>query len=476
MTQHDDSRIADWLADGAGHGRDAALDAALAEARSTNQRPAWIVSLTGGSFAEPWGAVLLRRGIVVLGAVVLVGALLVGGLAASGILPLRLPPQPVPSAAAIVPDATTGPSDRPDASPSAAPSSLPPTGVVAYTVVDCSAPGGFPRCTTHPWLAVANGRGAHVIEGTSVVGWSADGSRLVLQNRNDVGGAVSLLLADPTGVVVARIDVPCMEPFIDSKNIAGAGHMCPDPGEFALSPDGTRVAFTRSDTNVDNATVLSIVDLATGQSTLLASTRTTNPPASDVCNTSTKTRTCQGSDGSPRWSPDGRSIAFERQEMAPEPGSAWDSAALFVVDADGSNLRRVTLSSVHAIGPAWSQDGTRLAFTGTEMVVNAGGTSVVDMKNDVYTIGVDGSGLARLTDDGISSLPDWTSGGRLAFIRNAAPTKSENWIMDADGGNQSRLGSSLADLTAAGCIRCVYVALEPVRIGPLPRAYWQPLP
>jgi Tol biopolymer transport system component len=161
--------------------------------------------------------------------------------------------------------------------------------------------------------------------------------------------------------------------------------------------------------------------------------------------------------------------------MAPEPGAAWDSAALFVVDADGSNLRRVTPSSVHAIGPAWSPDGSRLAFTGTDMVVNAAGTSVVDIKSDIYTIGAEGSGLARLTHDGISGLPDWTAAGRLVFIRDAAPTTSEHWIMDADGGNQGRLGGSLADLTAAGCTTCVYVAQVPV-MGGLPRAYWRPLP
>jgi hypothetical protein len=469
---HDDSRITDWLAQGEGHGREAAVDAALAEARSTNQRPAWMVSLTGGTFAEPRGAVRLRRGIVVMGAVVLVGGLLVGGLAAGGILPLRLPPQPVPSVAAIAPKTTAGLSASPDGSPPAAPSRAQQTGLVAYLVVDCSATGGIMRCTTHPWLAATDGGGAHAIQGTSVVGWSADGSRLVLEKRNDVGTAVSMLVADPTGALVATVEVPCTSPMIDDKY---GGHLCPDEGEYALSPDGTRVAFTRTDANVDNSSVLSILDLATGQSTVLQATRTTNPPAGRVCNTSTRIRTCQGFDGSPRWSPDGRSIAFERQEMAPEPGASWDSAALFVVDADGSDLRRVTPSSVHAIGPAWSPDGTRLAFDGTDMVVNAAGTSVVNIKDDIYTIGVDGSGLARLTDDGTSGLPDWTSAGRLAFVRNASPTSSDHWIMDADSANQSRLGGSLADLTAAGCTTCVYVAHEPVN-GGLPRAYWQPLP
>lgn len=369
------------------------------------------------------------------------------------------------------------PSASPSASatvrPSAAPSGAPSTGLVAYSVADCRATFVL-RCTTALWLAAADGRDAHVIQGTSVVGWSADGSRLVLENINDVGGAVSLLLADTTGSVVSTIEVPCTYPSTDPKGIVG-GHLCPDQGEFALSPDGTRVAFVRTDPNVDDSSVVSVLDLATGQSTMLTATRTTNPPAVDVCNTSTRTRTCEGFDGSPRWSPDGRSIAFERQLMAPEPGASWDSAALFVVDADGSNLRRVTPPSVHAIGPAWSQDGTRLAFDASTMVVNAARTSVVNIKDDIYTIGLDGTGLARLTDDGVSGLPDWTSGGRLAFVRHAAPTGSENWVMDADGGNQSRLGGSLAELTAAGCTTCVYVAHEPVS-GTLPRAYWQPLP
>ena len=478
MTTHDDSRITDWLAGGEGHGRGAALDAALAAARSTNQRPAWMVSLTGGTFAEPRGTVLLRRGIVALVTCLLVGGLLVGGLAAGGVLPLHLPQQPVPSAAAIAPSATDRPSSvRPDGSPSTAPSSAPPTGLVAYLVVDCTPTVGIARCTSHPWLAAADGRDAHVLEGTSVVGWSADGSRLVLENVNDVGGAVSLLVADPTGAVVATIEVPCVVPRERRQEHRGRrGHQCPDTGGFALFADGTRVAFTRSDPNVDNSSVLSVLDLATGRSTVLDGDAHHQPHAADVCNTSTRTRTCQGFDGSPRWSPDGRSIAFERQLMAPERGAAWDSAAVFVVDADGSNLRRVTPSSVHAIGPAWSpgRHPPRLRR------VRHGRQRRRDQRRrhqgrHLHDRRGRAAGWPGSPTTGSRALPDWTTAGRLAFIRDAAPTTSEHWIMDADGGNQGRLGGSLADLTAAGCTTCVYVAHEPVR-GGLPRAYWRPLP
>jgi hypothetical protein len=470
MTQHDDAAISDWLAAGEGRGRPDALEAALAAARSTRQRPGWAVTVRGGTFGERRGRISNRHAMVALGAVLVLGGLLVGGLGASRVLPPDLPSQPAASAI-VPPNATSTAPTRPDGSPSAAAST---PALVAYVVVDCR-PGAIRQCTTRPWLAAADGSDAHVLPGTSVVGWAADGSTLVLEKVNPVGGAVSLVVTDPTGAVIATIQAPCEHPQVDEKHIGGGGFLCPDEGEYALSPDGTRVAYTRNDGNDSNSSVLSVLDLATGQATVLEATRTTNPPSGMSCNTSTGIRTCEGFDGSPRWSPDGQQIAFERELIAPEPGDAWDASALFVVDADGSNLRRVTPPNVHAQGGVWSPDGSRLAFDGAEMVVNAARTSVLNINDDVHTIGVDGSGLARLTHDGVSGLPDWTSAGRLAFIRHAAPTDSEHWIMDADGGNASRLGGRLADLSAAGCTRCVYIAQEPVP-GLLPHAYWQPMP
>ena len=56
-------------------------------------------------------------------------------------------------------------------------------------------------------------------------------------------------------------------------------------------------------------------------------------------------------DHAPAWSPDGRRIAFYSNRD--------HQAGIFVVDADGANLKRLTIGS-HDY-PTWSPDGTRIA-------------------------------------------------------------------------------------------------------------------
>lgn len=90
----------------------------------------------------------------------------------------------------------------------------------------------------------------------------------------------------------------------------------------------------------------------------------------------------------PAWSPDGTRIAF-----VTAPGNRADIA---VMNADGSNQAPLTHTG-HAFEPSWSPDGTKIAFT-----------SLVKGRGQIYTVNVDGTGLRRLTRDRFDDdAPDW---------------------------------------------------------------------
>jgi hypothetical protein len=447
MTDHDDDLLAGWLTDGPNSGPGGALEAALRRARSTRQRPGWLVSLSGGTIARQPGVSVMRYAVVAVALVALLG-LLVGAMLVGGSLTR-------PSAPAMVDDSAKP--SAPDSSP--LPTEQPPIGLVAYTVTEQLEPGegactgNGPPSLCSPariWVSRIDGSEAHPLfpadfDGRELIGWSPDGSRLLIR------GGPGLLLSDPSGSV---------------RRTFAYGDLCAYPcagmETFSFSPDGTRLAFVRAYPDVENSTVIAILDLASGQVSELTSTRTTNGSSDEQCWISSR---CEGMDDTPRWSPDGSRLVFARQVMSPEPGSAWTSAVVYVVNPDGSDLHRVTPQGFTAIDPSWSPDGSQLVFINTVMIVNDAHTSVTDMRYDIYTVRPNGTALRRLTDGGISARPDWTVDGRLTFAR-----RDENWIMNADGGNQAVLGNSLTELTAAGCVTCIY----PLESGA--DAFWQPMP
>ena len=114
----------------------------------------------------------------------------------------------------------------------------------------------------------------------------------------------------------------------------------------------------------------------------------------------------------PRWSPDGKRIAFQRFVR----GSV---TALYVVNRDGTGLKRLVANIGGQGGRwpqldvAWSPDGSRLAFIIYRVPPGGSGIGVV---------GADGRGLKRLTR-GDDETPTWSPDGRrITFARFTGDT------------------------------------------------------
>jgi Tol biopolymer transport system component len=112
--------------------------------------------------------------------------------------------------------------------------------------------------------------------------------------------------------------------------------------------------------------------------------------------------TTVGYDGGAVWSPDGTRIAWRAQHPTDEAGREEFRALLgkglvrphalelWVMDADGSNARRVTSNGKANFGPWFTPDGERLLFS----------SNLGDPKGrsfDLYLVRLDGTGLERVT-------------------------------------------------------------------------------
>jgi len=179
----------------------------------------------------------------------------------------------------------------------------------------------------------------------------------------------------------------------------------------AWSPDGKQVAFDYKFTDTQAEIYLMNID-GTGSKRLINSSSMNQSPA---------------------WSPDGKKIAYS-SAVWNEKQKKFINYDIYIMNADGSNPRKMTTSLADDYSPVWSPDGKKIAFTS-------------DRRGDadIFVMNVSTIKVQQLTLNSHSSdeYPSWSPDGRtIVFNSNRDNSGGEIYVMDANGQHAVRLTNS----------------------------------
>ena len=311
-------------------------------------------------------------------------------------------------------------------------------------------------------------------EETRFLSWSPDGSRIAF-------------LGEDRNIYVVNADGARLTQITHNGN-----SWYPD-----WSPDGTRIAFTcgRGDGSW-HVCVVDVESLGVGPSARLPTptpsptpspTPTpapTHPPtpstptppavlsptptvASTPSPTFNVTQLTHRDGYDTVWSLDGTKIAFSSLQN--------QNTDIYIMDADGSNVTRITELAGIDYHAAWSPDGTNIAFAngGVIYLVNADGTNVSAIARtdqnesptwspngtkiafasdrdgdwDIFVMDTDGANVTRLTDTSANDKsPAWAPDGTKIVFKSAGGDGDYGiYVMDSDGANITRISDSITD-------------------------------
>ena len=259
--------------------------------------------------------------------------------------------------------------------------------------------------------------------------WSPDGMRIAFESNR--GGNYDIYIMNVADA-------------LQGTDGSGLTRLTSNPSHDVApswSPDGTRIVFAtlRDELDPENCDpdcnweiyALNVQDALQGTDGS-GVTRLTNDPAEDF---------------GPTWSPDGTRIAFDSYR-----DGSYD---IYVMNADGGGgggVIKLTDDPSSDYGASWSPDGTRIAFTTFRDEPNPG-NCLPDCNCEIYTLnvqdalqGTEGSGLTRLTSDpAYDEYPAWSPDGtRIAFV-SWRDGNAEIYVMNADGSGLIRLTQDPAD-------------------------------
>ncbi|HSG45378.1 MAG TPA: protein kinase [Anaerolineales bacterium] len=139
----------------------------------------------------------------------------------------------------------------------------------------------------------------------------------------------------------------------------------------------------------------------------------------------------------PTWSPDGSQIVFISPCLARGEffDNTYSNSSLYIMNADGSGQKPLTVVPGSDYDPDWSPDGKRIAFT-----------SLRDGKKDIYVLTLESGAIARLTtvagDVQENSQPSWSPFGNQIAYTVKRVDAYQVWVMSDTGQGNTQIARS----------------------------------
>jgi COMPASS component SWD3 len=187
--------------------------------------------------------------------------------------------------------------------------------------------------------------------------------------------------------------------------------------EPSWSPDGTRIAFTRIYPEQDEREEVWIMDADGGDQHWI------------------------GLEGfAAKWSPDGSRFIYTSNRSG--------NYEIYTSNIDGTDERQLTSTSANESFPTWSPDGSKIAYSASTGKWN----TIENTKTyELYVMDADGSNVRQLTDNAAyDSNPRWSPDGSLIVFSSdlAEAGHWEVYVMSADGSNMRRVTNTPSSATA----------------------------